>query len=947
MRVDIELLGGFVVAVDGRRVPDTSWRRRHAAALVKLLALRPGRRLPREQVMDALWPDLLVDEAAPRLHKAAHFARTALGSQDSVVLAADVVSLFPTAEVTIDVDQFDEAVEAYRSGGNLARADDAIDVYRGALLPDDLYEPWTESERERRRLAYLGLLRERERWEELVAAEPLDEEAHLRLASEHLQRGDGSSALRQLELMGQVWRRELDAEPGEAAQALRTEAAALSSEAGQAAVAAVAPRRTPPIPRPATPTIGRERDVALVLDLLERSRIVTLLGVGGVGKTRLAGEVAHRHIEATGRQGFYVDLTKIRGADLVPELMLRELGVHHGAASNTAQLLEEALRGQSMLIVLDNFEHVVDAAELVAAIVSWSPALRVLVTSRARLRISGEHVFDVTPLPVVAEAGDGGAGDAVMLFGQVASAVDPRFRLEHHLDDVVAICRSVDGLPLAIELAAGHVRTLPPKLLRVRLSARLGSPTAAARDAHPRQQTIPATIDWSLQLLGADEQRLFARLGIFAGAIGLEAVERVCAEPGRETIDALIHLVDQSLVRRVMVGRTEARFVLLELLRERARELLAGEYDVIAARHADYVASFLEEMDDRRWTDAADHWIDDITQLLGEVRTAHAWALNRGDLRINARIAAALGTYWHLEGHHVEGRRWVKDVLAREAELDDLLVGRIHIGAGFLEWPNGQLAARQHWERAIELLRPLGHDRYLAYALFLTSATFLGEDDSFEYAMRLNDEGVSLARQVGERPLIAQALNVRGEMARVAGHDELARAAYEEGLELSIAMGDQAYVALLQANLSYLASHRGEHEEAHRLVREALRVSWSQGRRMMAAWTVSETAGPELALGRPERAARLVGAADEALRALGAGRHPGDWPEHERVVAGLRAALGDETFLRLKAEGARLSLDEAVALALSSPDDREDLIPQPRGMPSVESGTEERLTVEP
>jgi hypothetical protein len=454
-------------------------------------------------------------------------------------------------------------------------------------------------------------------------------------------------------------------------------------------------------------------------------------------------------------------------------------------------------------------------------------------------------------------------------------------------------------------------------------------------------------IDWSLQLLGADEQRLFARLGIFTGAVGLDAVEQVCAEPGRETLDALIHLVDQSLVRRVMVGRTEARFVMLELLRERARELLAAEYAVIADRHAGYVAGFLEDIDDRRWTDAADHWIDDITQMLAEVRTAHSWALQRGDLQISARIAAALGTYWHLEGHHVEGRRWVKGVLERETELDHLLLGRIHIGAGFLEWPNGQLSARKHWERAIELLRPLSHDRYLAYALFLNSATYLGDPDNFDFAMRLNDEGVDLARQVGELPLIVQALNVRGELTRVAGHDALARAAYEEGLDLSIAMGDQAYVALLRANLSYLASHRGEHDEARRLVRDALRVSWSEGRRMMAAWTVSEVAGPELALGRPERAARLVGAADEALRVLGAGRHPGDWPEHERVVTGLRAALGDEAFLRLKTEGAELSLDEAVALALGPPEDRADLIPKPRGVPSVESGAEERLTVEP
>jgi predicted ATPase/DNA-binding SARP family transcriptional activator len=937
MRVDIELLGGFAVAVDGQRIPDHAWRRRSAAALVKLLALRPGRRLPREQVIDALWPDLLVEEAAPRLHKAAHFARTALGAPGSVVLSGDVVSLLPAAEVSVDVDRFDAAADGYRSGAGAARADEAIALYRGALLPDDLYEPWTELDRDRLRLAYIGLLRDTERWAEIIEADPLDEGAHLRLAREHLGRGDGHAALRQLDLMAQVWRRELDAEPGEAARSLRAEAADMSADASHAAVAARRPRA---IPRPATPTIGRERDIALVLELLDRTRIVTLLGVGGVGKTRLAAEVAHRHIEATARQGFFVDLTKVRDAALVPELMLRELGIHHGAANNAEQLLEEALRGQSMLVVLDNFEHVVDAADLVAALVSWSPELRVLITSRARLRVAGEHVCDVAPLPVLGDPEDGTAA-AVALFEQVASAVDPRFRLGQHLDEVVQICRSVDGLPLAIELAAGHLRILPPSMLRDRLGARLGSPSAAARDAHPRQQTIPAMIDWSLQLLGSDEERLFARLGIFNGAVGLEAIERVCAEPDRDVVDVLTHLVDQSLVRRVMVGRTEARFGLLELLRERARELLDDEQDVIADRHAAYVADYLEDIDDRRWTDAADSWIDEIREMLAEIRAAQSWAQRRGDVQLSARITAALGTFWHLEGHHVEGRRWVDGVLARAAELDPLLLGRIHIGAGFLQWPNGQLAARTHWEQAIALLRPNGDDRYLAYALFVMSATYLGEPGDYSAAMQLNDEGVELARQVGERPLIAQALNVRGELARVAGDDELARAAYEEALDHSVAVGDQAYVALLQANLAYLASHRGEHDEARRLVTGALRVSWAQGRRMMAAWTVSEAAGPELALGRAERAALLVGAADEALRVLGAGRHPGDLPEHEQVVAGLRDTLGEEAFARLTGEGAAMSLSEAVALALDEPGDRDDVVPQQREVPSVE-----RLRVE-
>jgi predicted ATPase len=610
-----------------------------------------------------------------------------------------------------------------------------------------------------------------------------------------------------------------------------------------------------------------------------------------------------------------VDLTKVREPGLVAELTVRELGIRAGASENVEPVLEEALRRQSLLLVLDNFEHVVDAADLVAAMIQWSDDLRVLVTSRARLRIASEQVFEVEPLAVEPDTGGTGLADAVALFEQVGSAVDPHFDRERHREDVVAICRSVDGLPLAIEIAAGHLRTLPPPLLRVRLADRLKSAAAVGRDVPHRQKTIPATIDWSLHLLGEAEQRLFTRLAIFNGAVPLDAVEAVCADGG-DVVDALSRLVDQSLVRRRPNHLGEPRYGMLELVREHAQGLLGAEADTVAARHAAYVAALVADLDDRRWTDAADRWVDDINEMLGEVRAAHDWARRRGDVTLAAHITAGLGTYWHLEGHQAEGRRWVDEMLAHEAELEDALTARIRLAAGFLEWPRNQLDARAHWQRATELCRRLGDSRLLAYALAVKSATYVGDHEGYARAMQLNDEALGLARQAGAPGLVAQVLNVRGELSRVAGDDALARAAYEEGLELSEAAGDESYVSVLLANLSYLADHRGEYDEARRLDREALRICWSHGRRLMAAWTVSELAGPEHGLGRSERGAALIGAADDALRVLGSRRHPGDLPEYHRVVVALRAALGDERYERLYAEGARMSLEDAVALAL-------------------------------
>ena len=391
MHVDISLLGGFAVVVDGRAVAAHAWTRRSAATLVKVLALRPGRQLPREQLVDLLWPDLLLEQAAPRLHKAAHYARAAVGVPSAVVLAGDVVSLLPDVEVAVDVERFD------RAAGDPSSVGEAIDLYRGDLLPEDLYEPWADAERERLRVSYLELLRSAGRWADLVAAEPLDEEAHLRLVQQHVEGGSRSQALRQLEAMARTWRDELGAEPGPAARALHARAQAMPPvEPPSAAPGASATR----VPRPATATVGRDGDVAAVLSLLEEHRLVTLLGIGGVGKTRLAAEVAHAWGEATSRRTCYVDLTKVADAGLVAELAVSELGIRSGDNSNVVQMLEEALQRQDLLLVLDNFEHVVEAADLVGEMLQWSTDLRVLVTSRARLRVAGEHVHEVHPLAV-------------------------------------------------------------------------------------------------------------------------------------------------------------------------------------------------------------------------------------------------------------------------------------------------------------------------------------------------------------------------------------------------------------------------------------------------------------------------------------------------------------------------------------------------------------------
>jgi hypothetical protein len=390
---------------------------------------------------------------------------------------------------------------------------------------------------------------------------------------------------------------------------------------------------------------------------------------------------------------------------------------------------------------------------------------------------------------------------------------------------------------------------------------------------------VPATIDWSLQLLGSPEPRLFARLGVFSGPVPLEAVESVCGDHRLEVVEALSRLVDQSLVRRVPGRGGEARFVLLELLRERARELLAvQDGDAVDRRHAAYVAGWVADLEDRRWTDAAGWWVEAITELVGEVRAAHAWAVAHGETELATRITAAMGNFWRREGGQDEGRRWVAEAQATAGDIDDGLAARLQLAAGFVAWGRSELEARRHWEAAAEVFRRRGPDRYLAYSLSLTAASYIGDRAHYERAVGLCQEATTLARLGGELPMLTATLNSMGELTWVHGDDDRARVAYEEALQVARVVGDDQHTAMLLVCLSFLADHAGDHAEARRLACDGLRLVWSAGRRVTSAEALVQVAGAELGLGHPDRGLGQDGRED----GQGLVVHVGDRPRQQR-----------------------------------------------------------------
>jgi predicted ATPase/DNA-binding SARP family transcriptional activator len=683
MRVHIRLLGGFEVLLDGRPVPERHWRRRAAAGLVKLLAIQPERRLRREQVIDSLWPDLLLDEAGPRLHVAAHHARTALGSRDSVVLAGGAVLLLPDAQVSVDVLEFDQAAQAARTSGDPQEAARAADLYTGTLLPDDLYEPWTEEPRERLAVRHLELLRAAGRYEELVEADPLDEEAQLVMVRDQLSRGERRTALRSLDRMTELFRHELGVEPSPVALALRKEAEELPVDPSSIPQQRSTPPAKPPtrgrLPAPRNRLIGRDDDLAAVTSLLGPHRVVTITGPGGAGKSTLALAAARR-IQYDGGGDYtevvLAELAPVRDEAAVTRAVAEAAGVQGEGAVQTATLAA-TLGPRDVLLVLDNCEHLLDAsAALVDAVLDAGPEARVLVTSREPLGIDGEAVHRIGSLG--AESAELFVERAVAAAGAGAASVDdPR---------VVELCMRLDGLPLAIELAAAQLRHLSLPALVDRLDDRLTLLVGRRPKAGERHSALSATIEWSHRLLSEEARDLFDRLGVFPATFDLDAVQAVAgsADPGAVT-NRLGDLVAKSLVvhdparQRYRMLETIRLFAARRLeergLREEATELLR-RHVVSRARALPRVRTWLSATTAARSRDDLDN-----------VRLAFEASLRQGDPGAAVDVALGISTLWRNAVSYAEGRRWVDALRSSDLSAHDrvwtlVLAADLGLGSG-------------------------------------------------------------------------------------------------------------------------------------------------------------------------------------------------------------------------------------------------------------------------
>ncbi len=615
--LDIRLLGGFAVQADGTDVPDDAWRLRKARALVKLLALAPGHRLHREQVFEVLWPGR--DDARAltnNLHQALYAARRALdsaGADGSAMLALrdDVLSL--NGEIAVDAVALEAAIAAARADATAPAYEAALAGAHGELLPEDRYEDWTGDRREALRElvtgAYLDLAHlldadaAAEVLQRALAIDPLHERATRHLMRAYADAGRRQRALEAFEQLRVALRSAYEADPDEETRRLYRD--------------------------------GRE--LAEVARLLGRARLLTITGPGGSGKTRLALEAAAREAGEVR----LVELAPLADPALLPSPVAAGLGVSLPSDADPVEALARAIGTRELLLVLDNCEHLVNAAaELAAGLLARCPGLRILATSREPLHIDGEIAWRAPSLSLPADDNDLLTSEAVRLFVDRAAAAAPDLELDE--DDIAAaaaICRRLDGMPLAIELAAARIRHLSPAQLADRLGTALDVLGTGSRAALDRQQTLRATLDWSYELLDDDERALFAALSVFAGDFDIVAAEAV----GGQELDVLGRLVDKSLVLADRAG-SQVRYRLLETFRQYGHEHLSDPATPAAAHRRHYL-TLAELLAPSAELGEDDAWIRALSAEHPNLRTAIGSGL-RADPEEALRLVTALHRFW-------------------------------------------------------------------------------------------------------------------------------------------------------------------------------------------------------------------------------------------------------------------------------------------------------------
>jgi predicted ATPase/DNA-binding SARP family transcriptional activator len=951
--LEIWLLGGFRVTSDSRSVAADEWRRKKVSGLVKLLALAGGR-LHRDQFVDALWPDLAPEAAANNLYQTLHTARRLLGSIDAsarsyLQIRSDIVQLVLDGDVWIDVIAFGKATKAARASNDVVDYRAALDLYAGDLLPEDVSEVWTKEPRATLRREYVALLLGLAQQEEArhqadaaiqslqraVEADPAHEEANARLMRWYASRGERQRAIRQYQSLVEHLREELGAPPDP-----RTERLHQGILAGHfPRIDSVQCRRTDAplrkphnLPNQLTRFIGRAHALAEVQRLLNQERLLTLIGPGGCGKTRLAIEAGQMFLDTAPDGVWFVDLAPLADPTQVPLVAAAVLGIQDVSNRTGVDSLVAYLQSRRLLLIVDNCEHLIEAcAALINALLRSCPELRVLATSREPLGIAGEITW-IVPSLSLANPKDRLTLDAVLrseaaqLFVERAKAAKADFRVgEQNAAAIAQVCYRLDGIPLAIELAAARVAAFGVEQIARRIEDSFRLLTSGSRTGLARQQTLRATLDWSYELLPDAERTILRRLSVFAGGFTIEAAEFVCGsdDPELDALELLFRLINRSLV--VAEDRDGfVRYRLLEMVRQYAEERLREyqEVEPIQRRHLSFFVALAETAEPHLTSAHRTPWLTRLSVEHDNLRAALTFSLTNGaDAESGLRLAGALVWYWNLRRLFVEGRDWAERALkesgsqatprARARALCTL--GRLGLSQG------DNNTASQALEECLSIARELADEVTAGAALAVLGVIAVDQGDPGR-ARPMLEESIAIYRRTKDSwslglslyclgdalavdsPVLARAtyseclalfreqtdpfgmayaLTSLGRMALDEGNLADARASFEEALDIRRALGDRWLTAISLNSLAMVERQQGNWRRVAELADEALSLSRELGSQSKIAWSLFNLGVAASALGDNERALEYFG---ESLRLEAAAeRRPGI----ARVLAGL------------------------------------------------------------
>jgi predicted ATPase/class 3 adenylate cyclase len=673
--------------------------------------------------------------------------------------------------------------------------------------------------------------------------------------------------------------------------------------------------------------VGREPEIAELERLLGQTRLLTLTGPGGSGKSRLALAVAADLLPTFRDGAWFVDLAPVTDPALVPAAVANALGAPEAGDRPVLEGVKEHLRDRDLLSVVDNFEQVAEAAPVLEELLGAAPGLRAIVTSRVVLSLRGEQEYAVPPLPVPdldrlpGDLADLEALAAVQLFRERAAAASSRFALTAANAPVVAeITARLDGLPLAIELAATRTRVLTPEQILERLKRRLALLTSGSRSLPKRQQTLRAAIAWSYDLLTEAERRLFAGLSVFTGGWTFEAAEAVC-EPeafGLDALDGLASLVDKSLVRRVEPPGEPARFSMLETIREFGLEQLEALADAgpLRRRHAEWFLALAVEAEPHLTAADQGEWLDRCDTEHANIRAALRWAVEATDAERAQAAAGALWRFWQQRGHLAEGRRWLQEVLAMPSGQGPTPArAKALAGAGGIAWWIDQPAARALYSEALAIERELGDPARLAEALY-NQAFVVAAGDDLDAATGLLEESVALFRQAGDEPGVARAMVMLVVRDAVAGAWDRVITRVGEAVAIWRRLGDRLNLAFSLVWLAFAEGRAGRADDARATALEALGLFREAGNPTGVALAFLDLAFLLTWEGRHTDAIRMAAVAQAQREAAGGGAMPGFGGMLEGdPVADARAHLPDEVADQAWREGLAMPLETAVEVA--------------------------------